>query len=263
MSSKIEVVVPIGVGNPDFDTPTISMLETGLESIKTQSTWVKLTVAVDENLPKDKLGIIAKYADKVKIFPSASYFRPGGIWDKIWTCWEESEADFLAWQGYDDHSSFDRFEKQLEAIENSKANACFGMQYKYDKSSGRVWLENTGEFSLESWLNYLGSHVPYMGGFLLRKNAILNSGIAEYRYKWSYYFEGLLYAFILKTGLPCNSEGSFYFGMHPASISETKNDKWMKEQQELAGYSFEQAKADWDSIPFQEIINQVKQLYGY
>lgn len=257
--SRIEVVIPVGKGNPKEKAPRLDLLEEGLLSVKNQTIPVTLTVAMDEDLQKDRQKIIYKYADKVKKFPKASYYAPGGIWKKIWDCWESSDAEFVAWQGYDDYSHEKRFEFQLEAIERTQSNACFGIQKSFSSSIENSKMESDGAIN---FLAHLGSHPKFMGGFLLRKNSILSSGLGEYNLKWSNYFEGLLYAFIIKNGIPCNSDGTFFFRFHKGSIAETKNPEWVDRQREITGYSYEQCIEDWESINFDLICSLIKKQYG-
>lgn len=255
MSSKIEVVIPVGVGNPKEDAPKIDLLEQGLASIKNQTIPVTLTVAMDRDLPKSKQKVVKKYADKIKVYPKASYFRPGGIWLKIWECWEESDAKYVAWQGYDDISHHQRFEFQIEAIERTGANACFGIQKKFSDDINKAKMVNDGNLAFGS---YVGGHPEFMGGFLLRKDAILQSGLGRHRYKWSHYFEGLLFAYIVKTGSICNSDGTFCFRYHPGSIASTNNPEWVEKQRKITKYTYEQCLADWASLNFQSICQNLK-----
>lgn len=247
---KVEVVIPIGCGNPKEDAPRIELLEEGLKSIKNQTIPVQLTIAMDKNLPKEKQAIIKKYADKIKVYPEASYFRPGGIWLKIWECWEESKADYVAWQGYDDISHNQRFEFQLEAIERTNSNACFGIQRKFSDDVTKAQMVNDGNINFQA---YKGSHPEFMGGFLLRKDAILNSGLGEHKTKWAHYFEGLLYVYILKMGQICNSDGTFCFRYHKGSIDSTFNPDWVEEQRSITRYTYEQCVEDWESLNFQDL----------
>jgi hypothetical protein len=237
----------------------IESLETNQWSIKNQSTPVTLTVAMDEDLPEDKQQMIYKYADKVKVFPRASYYAKGGIWKKIWTCWKESKADYVAWQGYDDISHSQRFAFQVEAIERTQANSCFGIQRYFTDSIDNSKMETDGNIN---FLNYLGGHVSFMGGFLHRKNAILSSGLGKYQNKWVHYFEGLLYLFTLKSGLPCNSDGTFFFRFHKGSIAETKNHSWVTEQRDITNYTYEECILDWETIKFDKLCKTVKKQYG-
>jgi len=255
MSSSIEVVIPIGVGNPLKDAPRVDMLEEGLASIKNQSIPVRLGVAMDEDLPTPKQKIIRRYADRIETYPAGSYYRPGGIWKKIWDMWETSECPYVAWQGYDDISHEKRFEFQLEAIERTGYNSCFGIQKRFVNDIKSATMVNDGSINFYA---YVGNHPEFMGGFLLNKQALLDSGLGEHKYKWSHYFEGLLFAYIMKMGMIANSDGVFYFRYHSGSIASTVNPEWVEEQRQLTGYSYEQCLQDWESIQFNRICQELE-----
>ena len=252
---KIEVVIPVGPGDPQFDMPDTNLLIEGLESIRNQTQAVYLTCAVDKNLSEKKIRLIRQYVNKIKFFPPHSYYRAGGIWNKIYSCWEESDCEYVAWNGYDDLSSPDRFEKQLAEIEATQTNSCLCQSYK--RIGTREVGMNDGHID---FINYLGKHPPYMGSFLIRRNAILTSGIAQYRLMWSYYFEGLLYAYILKCGMPCVSNGRFYYRVHDGTISNTvREDRdWVCQAIKEAGYTFEDCREDWQSINFPAICEEIR-----
>ena len=86
---KVEMVIPLGNGDPQLDAPEISLLLNRLYLIKSQTIPVKLTLAVDSNFNNEKLERVKEYADKVVTFSEDSFFTPGSIWDKIYTCWEQ------------------------------------------------------------------------------------------------------------------------------------------------------------------------------
>jgi hypothetical protein len=253
----IEIVIPIGISTPE--TPIIEFLEFGLRQLKIQSLPVKITCAIDENIQPDRLRIINMYADKIKIFPKDSYFRPGGIWKKIWQCWEESDSTFINWQGYDDASSPNKFNLQYKKIIETKSNSCFSSNYLM--KDNKIITVNNGNIN---FINYIGTHPMFMGSFLIRKNAILNSGIAQYINKASYYFEGLLFAFIMKTGIPCiETNAKFYYREHSSTISSTcrEKEKYVQQAIKNVGYTFQQCKQDWDSINFNSICEEIKKKY--
>jgi hypothetical protein len=253
--SKVEIVIPVGPGDPALDVPAAALLEKGLRNAKDQTAPVRLTCAIDVNLPEQKASLIRSIADKVELFDSHSYYRPGGIWNKIVTCWEHSDAEYVAWSGYDDLSSPDRFEKQAAMLDRTGANSCFCSNYEINGC--RVTQTNNGHIDFKS---HIGRHAPYMGAFLLRRKAILDSGLVEHRFKWAYYFEGLLYAYILKTGKPVVSGGTFSYHHHPGTISNTSREEreWVKAARREVGYTEAQTIADWHSIGFDAICDAVR-----
>ena len=256
---SVEIVIPVGPGDPQFDAPNLKMLTHGLRCVKDSEGSPTLTVAMDRNLPAHKAHIVAKIADKVIYFNDHSYYRPGGIWNKIYTCWEQSNADYVGWCGYDDYSSNDRFIKQEAKLNESGAKSCFCHNYEQhgDKIPNQV---NNGRIDFKA---HLGRHAPFMGAFLLRRDAILNSGIAEHRLKWSYYFEGLLYAYILKMGRPAISDGFFVYHHHPATISNTAREEreWVKAARREVGYTEADCVRDWNSIGFDALCADIRKTY--
>jgi hypothetical protein len=254
MNKEIELVIPLGNGDPRLDVPEDKLLINRLSAIKQQTMPIKLTLAIDSNFNSRKLEIAKQYADKIKYFGADSYFAPGGIWEKIYSCWEESDCNFLAWTGYDDVNSKDRFEKQLSKIKETGANSCVCENWAVDP--GGTKMINNGNIN---FIQHIGSHMAFMGNFLLRKDAICNSGIAQYRKIWTYYWEGLEYAFILKTGKPCVSDGAFFYYSHPATIANTAQEyqDWVKQIRQRTNYWEADFMRDWSNVPFTRICQQV------
>jgi hypothetical protein len=256
---NIEVIIPLGITGPNNDMPNKDFLIFGLEKLKHQTIPVKITCAIDENLQEDRKEIINKYADKIKEFPKNSYFKPGGIWKKIWKCWKESDCKYIAWNGYDDYSDIHRFKLQYDKLEQTNTNSCFCSNY-VDKGK-RIGLINNGNINFKETI---GIHALYMGSYLLRRDAILNSGLGDYEDKWSYYFEGLLNTFILKTGKPViETYDKFVYREHLGTISETckEHEEWVQKAIQDVGYTFEDCRKDWESINFNKISEDIKGSY--
>lgn len=254
---KVEVVVPIGCGDPNLDIPCEPMIIAGLTSIKNQDMPVKLTVAMDVNLPEKKIALIRSLADRVVEFPAHSYFRKGGIWNKIYTCWETSDCDYVAWNGYDDRHTPDRFRYQSEKLDKTGANSAFCKNFELH-NEGRMRQIHNGHLNFKQ---HVGSHAPFMGAFLLRKSAIVASGMAQYREKWSSYFEGLLYCYILKMGMPVVSDnGGFIYHWHRGTIANTGTEEkeWVKVARQSSQYSLEETIKDWNEIPFAQLCAEAR-----
>ena len=99
-----------------------------------------------------------------------------------------------------------------------------------------------------------------MGAYLLNKNYILKSGIEEYKYKWSSYFEGLLNLYILKGGKPCvSSDAIFYYREHPSMLSFNVQEEqdWVQKARKEANYSCKQVLDDLHSIPYDQLITEL------
>jgi hypothetical protein len=259
MSYEVEVVIPLGPVNPKHDAPVNNLLEFCLKNIKSQTIPVKLTCAIDSDLKQEKIDIVNKYADKIKVFGTHSYHRPGGIWNKIFTCWEESDCDFVCAQGYDDYSSLNRFEKQLQAIKETNTNSnlcsCFVDDTLMGKNISKVHNGNI------DFRKTIGNHTLFMGAYLLRKNYIINSGISEFRNLWSAYFEGLLNLYIMKGGKPSvSSEAEFYYRNQPAMISENAQEyqDWVQKVRTEINYTASNALMDFHRIPYEGLIEELR-----
>ncbi len=251
---EVNLIIPLGNGDPRLNVPDEKLLTRRLEMVREQTIPIKLTIAVDTNLKPEKLRIAEKYADEISYFGRDSYFAPGGIWYKIYKCWEKSDCRYVAWQGYDDYSSRDRFGKQLIKIESANANTCVCKNWLADPNGTTPVLSGKIDF-----LKYIGHHMPYMGSFLIRKDTIVNSGISEYQTRWSYYFEGLLYTYLLKLGKPAISDGDFFYYTHPATIANTgtEDKNWVQICREATKYSEGDCIRDWGTIPFAELNSSV------
>jgi hypothetical protein len=258
---RVDVVIPVGVGDTSQDIPNLGLLRAGLTSVKEQSIPVRLTVAMDVNLPRPKADLIRSIADRVVEFPSHSYFRPGGIWGKIYSCWETSECDYVSWNGYDDSHTKDRFASQVAKLDATGAASCFCANYEMrDGVSQR--LVHDGNINFKA---HIGSHAPFMGAFLLRKSAILASGMDQFRDKWVLYFEGFLYAYIMKMGMPVVSDGTggFIYHWHRGTIANTgaEENAWVMQARRETGYDLDATRRDWEAVRFDELCATVRTMH--
>lgn len=259
MNKKINITIPVGPGNPIHDSPKNDILEFTLLNIQEQTIRndIELVCAIDSDLKEEKIKIIEKYADKIKVFGTYSYHRPGGIWLKIWECWKESECEYVSWQGYDDYSDKNRFKFQYETLLNSAStkHACFCSCYS--NSFGNISKVHDGNIDFRSTV---GNHPLFMGAYLINKNYILNSGLDEYKYKWSAYFEGLLNLYILKGGKPCvSSEAIFYYREHPSMLSFNvqEEQEWVQKARKETNYTCNEVLNDLHSIPYDNLISDL------
>lgn len=250
--NEIEIVIPLGPTGQNNDMPNKEYLIYCLENLKKQTMKVNITIAADENLQDDRKEIIKRYVDKIKWFEKDSYFRPGCIWKKIVECWEESDCTFVGWQGYDDFSSLDRFELQYKQLEWTEKNSSFCSNYVLENNEIKKINDGNIDFN-----KTVGNHPAFVPSYLIRKDAILKSGICDYKKEFGFYFEGFLNLFILKTGRPlvC-SNAKFIRREHKGTISETYKEQWFEEAFKRTGYSVEQCKKDWYSLNFQKICEE-------
>lgn len=252
----VELVIPLGNGDPSLNVPKPDVLEDRLNRIA-EIDNVKLTCVVDNNFEKSKLKIVQRYAQKIIYWHNDCFWRDGsGIWGKIVYAWLLSDCKYVAWQGYDDYSEPDRFDKQVELLEETGANSCFSSCWIDDGDN--TWQENNGHLD---WLRVLGNHAVSMHGFLWRKDAILNSGITDHFALWSWYFEGLLYTYTIKTGIPVVADTKHYRYEHPGTITKTWMNDWTTQQIEKYGYTPDDRLADFESINHDAIINEVRGMY--
>lgn len=256
---SIEVVIPLGPMSPRLDAPTNDLLEFGLKNIKEQTIPVKLTCAVDFDLAEEKLAIVKKYADKIKTFGQYSYFARGGFWKKIWECWEESDCKYLNWMGYDDFSSLNRFEEQYKVLEQTNSHACLCSVIVDDKLiNGKEYFIHNGSIDFRMTI---GNHT-YMGAYTIRRDYIMNSGMGQYKNKWSSYWEGLYNLFILKGGKPCSTDkGVFYYRNQPAMISkmDARDADWCQMVKNKCGYQDIDVINDFKETPYLELYNELNQ----
>jgi hypothetical protein len=256
---KVEVVIPLGNGDPTLDTPDIAMMIAGLRNIKDQSIPVSLCIAVDAAFDKRKLEIAAGIADRVFVGRENGFWRDGsGMWLDIWEAWKSSDAQYVAWNGYDDYSALDRFELQLDCIQDRGGAACF-CSTRID-NAGQLRTLHNGRVDFVGTLRR-HSHTPFMGGYLLNRELILNSGMEKWRDKWAWYWEGLLFAYIMYQGLPCVAGTWVAYREHPATITETWRKKWVQDLQAKYNYSRQDMMTDWEKIGFAGICDDIGGLY--
>jgi len=162
--SKVNLIIPIGPGAPEQDAPNIDMMVFGFEKIKKQTSSIKLTCAIDRDLPENKMNIIKKYADEICLFEPYSYFTASGIWGKIYKCWETSDCEYVAWNGYDDYSGLSRFECQTRRLEETEADVC--LCHNYLDTEEKITQVNNGTIDIGATI---GGHTLYMGSFFIKK----------------------------------------------------------------------------------------------
>ncbi len=256
MDKEIDLVIPLGNGDPSQDIPNIGLLEERLSRIKLQTISVKLTLAICSDFNLNKFNRIKKYADKIIIVAASSYFKKGSIWNVVYSCWEKSDCPFITFHGYDDYSSPDRFEKQLSKIKETETNACLCESWR--DTGGNLELIHNGQ---TDFIEYLGHCFPSMCSFIMRKDAFLNSGADKYKMECANFFEGVHYNFILKTGKPSISEGKFFWYVHPGSLSNTQNNEWGDRMREEAGYTQNDSIRDWNNIPMEQLHQEVRDIW--
>lgn len=259
MNYAIEIVVPLGPMSPRLNAPVSDLLEFGLNNIKKQSIPVKLTCAIDEDLPEEKLKIVKKYADKIKTFGRYSYFARGGFWKKIWECWEESDCKFVGWIGYDDYSSLNRFQEQYNTLKQTGSHACLcSVRVDNKLINGIEYQVHNGNIDFKATI---GNHT-YMGAYLIKKNYIISTNMGQYKNMWSSYFESLLNLYILKNGKPAvNSNAIFYYRNQPAMISkmDARDADWCQMAKDACNYQDAEVLEDFRNTSYFKLYDELSQ----
>jgi hypothetical protein len=226
---KAHIVIPIGVGAPG--TPHPAYLRDSIESIinQTSSEWI-LTVASDSNVSDEVKELLQEYEGKIKVkwFEPFSFFRKGSIWKKIWDCWQEDNAEFLAFLHYDDVWEKSKLEEQLKFIEANNLKIATSRVFQIDVNRNVVSPDLSGG-------TYAICH-----SMLIRREAIEASNLLLRYNEWAAYFERVLIEEMVCMGnwLRCDS-AVFYHRTHDKSITNTmhENAEYVKEQTAQTGYT--------------------------
>ena len=86
---------------------------------------------------------------------------------------------------------------------------------------------------------------------LLRRDAILRSGLLDHEANWAAIFEQLFFLYVLKMGRveKCTST-TFFYRDHPATISNTvrEEEAFVHDARAETGYTLERTLADAEAI---------------
>jgi hypothetical protein len=86
---------------------------------------------------------------------------------------------------------------------------------------------------------------------LLRRDAILGSGLLEHEQSWAAIFEQLFFLYVLKLGrVEKCATTRFFYREHPATISNTvrEEEAFVEDARAETGYTLEATLADADAI---------------
>lgn len=255
--STLEIVMPLGVGAPG--TPVPELLSKSIESIDCDC---DLTIAADTNISDECKAIIQPY--HVKWYEPHSYFRKGGIWKKIFDVWKETTADYVAFCHYDDVWEFDKPHEQTSFIRANNLDGCWCETYCIDEHDNIT----SGDLSLpELTAHSVWNCTPaFSHSIIVRRSAILNSGILDYEDVWAANFESLFALFIHKIKNVKKCPGAkFYWRNHSLNISSTVTESaaFVREQRKATGYTLEETMKDAgrDEFSLAKIIKEVQALY--
>jgi hypothetical protein len=193
---KLHVVIPIGVASPG--TPIPEYLINSIESLKQQTFEdILITVAADENIPDNVKNILTEYGVNVEWFPPYSFFTKEGMWGKIFRCWEKYESEYVAFLHYDDIWEASKAQNQINFIEQNNLEGSWSAVYLIDDNNNIISGDSMRWTHFEK--EYIKSFHPWIcHATIINRNSILNSGILEYREKWTTVFENVFTAFLMK-----------------------------------------------------------------
>jgi hypothetical protein len=246
---RVHVVMPIGVGAPG--TPVIRHLRASLDCLARQTFRdFAVTVAADENISPEARSLVEAYGAELVWYPKDTYFRPGGIWKKITDQWQRVDSDYVAYFHYDDLWATTKLAEQVALIESRALNGCYTAGERIDDDG----VITPGDIALPALdPSQAGSHPGAwtLHSMLLRRNAILGSGLLEHEQSWAAIFEQLFFLYVLKLGRveKCGTT-TFYYRDHPATISNTvrEEEAFVEDARAETGYTLEATLADAEEI---------------
>jgi hypothetical protein len=255
---RVHIVMPIGVGAPG--TPVLRHLRASLDCLARQTYRdFRVTVAADENIPLEARSLVEAYGAEIVSYPTDTYFRPGGIWKKITDQWQAVPSDYVAYFHYDDLWDETKLAEQVALIESRTLNGCYTAGLRIDDEG----VVTPGDIALPALDPSLaGSHPGAwtLHSLLLRRDAILRSGLLAHEQSWAAIFEQLLFLYVLKIGRveKCTTT-SFYYREHPATITNTAHEgaDFVEDARAATGYTFERTLADAATIDLDRLAAQL------
>lgn len=257
--NKLHVVIPIGVSTPG--TPITELLINSIESLQFQTFKdILITVAADENIPDHTKQLLIDYNVNVEWFSSHSFFTKEGMWGKIFRCWEKYESEYVAFLHYDDVWEASKAQNQIEFIEQNNLEGSWSSVYIINNNNDIISGESM------RWTHFIKEYTTHFHPWIchatiVKRESILNSGILEYRNKWTAIFENVFVAFLMKIKniKKCDSAVLFWrdhsdqmtYTLRDTDISLDKNEREItkyavKELDEDTKYVMEHI--DWDYI---------------
>jgi hypothetical protein len=255
----VHVVMPLGVGAPG--TPVLAHLHASLECIARQTCRdVRLTVAADEDLPAPARALIEAHGADIVWYPVGTYFAKGGIWKKITDQWQAVESAYVAYLHYDDLWDDDKLEQQIALIEQHDLNGAYTAGLEID-DQGTV---RSGDLALPALdPSQAGMHPGawVVHSLLLRRDAILASGLLAHESRWAAIFEQLFFLYVLKVGrvAKCTTT-SFYYRDHPATITNTATEAaaYVEQGRRETSYSLDETMADAEQIDLEALAARLR-----
>ena len=259
--NKLHVVIPIGISTPG--TPVPEFLINSIESLQTQTFKdILVTVAADENIPDHIKQLLVEYNVNVEWFSPHSFFTKEGMWGKIFRCWEKYDSEYVAFLHYDDAWEASKAQNQIEFIEKNNLDGSWSSVYIIDNNNNIVSDESM------RWTHFVKEHIghfhPWLPhGVIVKKDSILNSGILEYREKWTAIFEKVFCTFLqkIKNIKKCNNAVLFWRDHSDQMTYTLRDENLNKNEREITKY--DQQELDEDTKYVIEHIDweAIKNLY--
>lgn len=254
----ITLAVPMG-GEPDEQ-----LLLQFFDEIRASTYPVELLFGMDVNTPAHIQAIVRERADDVLMFPEDSYWRPGCIWYKIWTCWQTASGDYLAWSGYDDYSAPTRFAVQVAALEGDPEAASCHTAVGVIHGTGTV-PQSVYDFPLSR--AKLGTIAFPAGAPIFRTERLHDGRMKDDILKNAYLWEAYYLTWLASLG-PIRYLGKpplFSYRAHARTVSSEAHSrgpgaqKLEEVRRRIAtGYTLDNLMNDWDSLRFGDYVAETR-----
>lgn len=252
------VAIPVGgCVNPIY-------LQKSLESVKQSGAVLYVGFDSQESLISLKnydviREICYQYADKVLEFPPEYYYRPGGIWKKIYDCWKDSGCKYVRCLGYDDCIPPDLIQKQDAFLEaNSNLDACYSNLRIIDDLKESDKFFNT-KLSLVNRVQSIGRSVPFNFICWLVRFDFLNTPeyermLMKASARWEWFFYATVVAGKV-SHFDSDREWSAIRREHINTITSqyeiqglNERNELLRQIREMVNYSEAETWADWESL---------------
>ena len=169
------------------------------------------------------------------------------------------ESDYVAYFHYDDLWDTTKLAEQVALIESRALNGCYTAGLRMDDED----VVTPGDIALPALdPSQAGMHPGAwtLHSMLLRRDAILASGLLDHEANWAAIFEQLFFLYVLKLGRveKCTST-TFFYRDHPATISNTvrEEEAFVAGARAETGYSLERTLADAANIDLDGLVAQL------
>lgn len=208
--------------------------------------------------------ICYEYADKVIEFESEYYYRPGGIWKKMYDCWKDSGAKYVRGLGYDDilSSEFiiehDKFMEQNSDLDASYSNLIIRDEFKKVdefKNTNASFLKKLyhvgrNPFSFMCW------NIKFESIASQSYEDMMMSSYLDFEKFFFTYLIGLNTKHFNSTGMDSAIRREHFETQTSQCLIQKINEKSevIKECRKITGYYLEDAIKEWDAMNFPKFI---------